>query len=463
MGNIICGFEIIKEIARGGLSVCYLAKQKSLDREVILKVLHHSISKNEEMIKRFHREARILSKLNHPSIVKVIDFGKMDDSYFICLEYIKGETLRQRIKRGRIPLNEARKILIDILSALSYIHSRGIVHRDIKPENIILTEERAVLTDFGLAVSKEALRITSEDTLPGTPAYLPFEVLQGRDYTPSSDIYSLGICALEMITGKPPYSGKTFTEILKKILTEKPEGIKELQEQTPEDFANVILKMIEKEPEKRYKSADEVLRDLKVELPKKKVKRLSWFYIIPVLLAFLILFLKEQKGKGKIAEEKITKETIIKVDTVRKVEIIRERIKIYEIEVECKPKCDIYLNEKLIAKNTNYCRLGLKEGKYTLKFKNPAFPEIAKIVEINGNKKIAVNLFNEVSYLFLNVKPWAEVFIDGEYITQTPIAEAIKIKPGKHKVRLQNPYFEPWEKEINFKAGDTVRIKVKLK
>ena len=213
----ISGYRILREVGRGGIATVYLAVQRSLQREVALKVMSPALTTDPNFTDRFMREGRTIAQMNHPGIVTIYDIAVDDFNHYIAMEYLKGASLKQRIKNC-IPVDQALDILHQVTSALEYAHDKGIVHRDVKPENIMFRgsgTEEAVLTDFGIAKSNaHQTQLTSAGMIVGTPRYMSPEQADGRGANPQSDLYALGVVLFEMISGRPPYGGKESLAVL---------------------------------------------------------------------------------------------------------------------------------------------------------------------------------------------------------------------------------------------------------
>lgn len=215
----IPGYEIEREIGRGGMATVYLAIQQSLGRQVALKVLALEPDTDDDFSQRFNKEGRILAQLVHPNIVTIYDISMTDDHYFFSMEYLPGGTLKQRIRQG-LSLESAVQITRSIAKALGYAHEKGVVHRDIKPFNILFRQDDTpILTDFGVARVAESKTInTIKGSTIGSPGYMSPEQARGEIATIQSDLYSLGVVVYEMLTGRPPYEADNAITIILKHL-----------------------------------------------------------------------------------------------------------------------------------------------------------------------------------------------------------------------------------------------------
>lgn len=271
-------YEILAEIARGGMGIVYKARQISLNRTVALKVLLSGEHANEEQIKRFKREAESAGSLNHPNIVGVLDVGQINEQYYICMEYIDGIDLNA-VCQGKVQLSvqQILQILIGIAEALHFAHKKGVVHRDVKPANVLLDKEfRPHLTDFGLAkfIDKEQTLLTRGDSALGTPLYMAPEQARGeaRKVDPRTDIYALGVMAYQLFTKKLPYIAKNSSELYEKICSEIPLPLRSYQPDLHPDIERVVLKTLEKEKEKRFQNAKLLAEEFRRILENKPVQ-----------------------------------------------------------------------------------------------------------------------------------------------------------------------------------------------
>ena len=259
-------YRINAEIGAGGMSTVYLAFDETLERPVAVKVLHSEISDEPNALERFRREARTVAQLSHPNVVMVIDAGEDDGRAYIVFEHIKGETLKERIRRvGKLPVAEAVAYAIEIGRALQAAHERQLVHRDVKPHNVLIDEEgRAKVTDFGIArnLELEAQHLTGAGKVVGTTDYVSPEQALGHEVTGQSDIYSLGIVLYEMLTGEVPFRGDSSMDVAIKHVRE---GLPDVQKKRPQisaALAAVVERATAKEVGNRYASAADIVSDL---------------------------------------------------------------------------------------------------------------------------------------------------------------------------------------------------------
>ncbi len=280
-GTKLGPYEIQSPLGAGGMGEVYRARDTRLDRTVAVKILPSRLAENPEAQQRFEREARAISSLNHPNICTLHDVGQQDGMHFLVMEYLEGETLADRLRKGPLPLAQALKYGIEICDGLEKAHRSGIVHRDLKPGNIMLTKSGAKLMDFGLAKtaivkleSSSSLTVTlstpagshpltAAGTVMGTFQYMAPEQVEGKEADARSDIFSLGAVLYEMTTGKRAFEGKTAASAMAAVLEREPVTVSSLQPTAPAGLDHVVQGCLEKDPEERWQSAGDVGRELR--------------------------------------------------------------------------------------------------------------------------------------------------------------------------------------------------------
>src|SRR5213595_4202875 len=268
VGRTIGHYKISKRIGTGGMGEVYLATDMTAGRKAALKLLPERFTGDAERLKRFEQEARALVGLNHPNILTIYEIGEDDSTHYIASELIEGETLRQRLMRGRIEVGEAVDVAIQVASALAAAHQTGIVHRDIKPENIMLRRDGYVkVLDFGIAKlaqqevpvtmpKKEALLLveTNGGLILGTVHYMSPEQALGAQVDNRTDIWSLGLVLYKMVTGRTPFIGDTPREVMSSILEKEPPPLTNYLAHALAELQQIISKTLRKVREERYQS-----------------------------------------------------------------------------------------------------------------------------------------------------------------------------------------------------------------
>jgi Tol biopolymer transport system component len=284
-GSKLGPYEIQSALGAGGMGEVYRARDTRLDRTVAIKVLPIHLSSNAELNARFEREARAVSSLNHPNICHLYDVGTQDGTAFLVMEYLDGETLADRLRKGPMPLKQALEYGIQICEALATAHRAGILHRDLKPQNVMLTASGAKLLDFGLAkstpgipgssaaisamtpstptmtiaeLSSPAKPLTRQGTVVGTFQYMAPETLQGAEADARSDIFSLGCVLYEMVTGRRAFEGKSQLSVMTGILEKDPEPMSSIVQTSPAALDYLVKTCLEKNPEERFQTAQDV-------------------------------------------------------------------------------------------------------------------------------------------------------------------------------------------------------------
>ena len=256
------------EIGRGGMGVVYRARDERLKRPVAIKVLPPELAYRADIRQRFLREAETAARLSHPNIVPIHAVGEKDDLVFFVMGLVDGESLGARIKRrGRLSLDESRRVMREAADALSAAHQQGVIHRDVKPDNILLdgTRGRVMVTDFGIAkaLTAEGGTLTEAGVAIGTPAYMSPEQAAGdREIDGRSDLYSLGVVAYQMIAGDLPFQAPTVPALLMKQITETPMALDRKRPETPVELSQTVMRCLEKDPEDRWPTADALRRAL---------------------------------------------------------------------------------------------------------------------------------------------------------------------------------------------------------
>ncbi len=282
-GELIGHYKILKRLGVGGMGEVYLAEDTRLERHVALKILLTEVAHDQDRIRRFVQEAKAASALNHPNILTVYEVGNFENSRYIVTEFIKGKTLRERMKSEPLTLRETLDVALQIAAALSAAHEAGIVHRDIKPENIMLRDDGLVkVLDFGLAKLTEkrneaveaeaetrALVRTAPGTIMGTVAYMSPEQARGRQTNARTDIFSLGVVIYEMFAGQQPFAGETMSDVLAAVLKSEPAPLNGFVSDIPKELERIVGRTLRKNADERYQHIKDLLidlRDLKQEL-----------------------------------------------------------------------------------------------------------------------------------------------------------------------------------------------------
>ena len=322
-------YEIISSIGAGGMGEVYRARDTRLERTVAIKVLPEHLSRNSQSRERFEREAKAISSLSHPHICPLYDVGHQDGIDYLVMEYLEGETLFHRIKKGALPPEQVLQYAMQITDALNTAHRHGVIHRDLKPGNIMLTKAGAKLLDFGLAkvgvagaaagmsaLPTQTTPLTGEGTILGTMQYMAPEQLEGVEADARTDIFALGAVIYEMATGRKAFEGKSHASLISAIMTAEPPAISTLQPLAPSALDHVVRTCIAKDPDARWQAARDVLVELKwlaeagsqAATPASGAARrsgrelLAWAIAVAALLAFAFVGFVHFREKAAEAE-----------------------------------------------------------------------------------------------------------------------------------------------------------------
>ena len=309
-------YEILSALGAGGMGEVYRARDTMLERTVAIKVLPEHRSSNPQLRERFEREAKAISSLSHPHICALFDVGQQDGVDYLVMEYLEGETLAHRLRKGRLTPEQVSQYATEIADALDTAHRHGVIHRDLKPGNIMLTKTGAKLLDFGLAKMRAAgavagmtalptqtTPLTGEGTILGTMQYMAPEQLEGSEADARTDIFALGAVIYEMATGRRAFEGKSQASLISAIMTTEPPAISTVQPLAPSALDHVVRTCIAKDPDARWQSARDVLVELKwiaeagsqAAMPASAAARrsgrelLAWVIAAAAVLAFVFV------------------------------------------------------------------------------------------------------------------------------------------------------------------------------
>jgi serine/threonine-protein kinase len=263
---VVPGYDLLGVLGRGGMGIVYKARQKKLNRLVALKMVLSGPHARPDQLARFTTEAQAVARMQHPNIVQIYEIAELDGLPYFTLEYVDGGSLAERIHDKLLDPREAGRLMETVARAMAYAHRLNIIHRDIKPGNILMTSDGAPkIADFGLAKKLEDdSQISHSGAIMGTPAYMPPEQARGdtRNFGPAVDIYALGAMLYELLTGRPPFHGSSVIDTLQQVVTRDPLPVRQLQPMAPRDLETICHKCLQKDPAKRYLTADELADDL---------------------------------------------------------------------------------------------------------------------------------------------------------------------------------------------------------
>ncbi len=301
VGSRLGRYLLLEQLGAGGMGIVYRARDEKLERIVAVKILNRGLLTSEAVRAHFRREALALARLNHPGIAALYDVGEQDGTDYIVMECVQGESLHAKLRSGPLAIADALRILVQIAEVLEEAHAQGVIHRDLKPANVMITEKgQAKVLDFGVAklftASEATQSMVDTGTVIGTPLYMSPEQALGKKIDARTDLWSLGVMGYEMLTGEPPFRGENAVAVLHAVISDRPTPVRQSSAGLPGPCEKLIHKALEKDPEKRYASASEMLHEAKSVL--ESVTRLPdgaedrstrWLRTIAVSLTFLLI------------------------------------------------------------------------------------------------------------------------------------------------------------------------------
>ncbi len=512
MMKSIGNYEILQVIAEHGPTLICLARHKKLGRKTFLKIFK---SADATLLERFEREAKVVADLNDKHIVAIYDFGEEDGRYFISMEYVEGSNLKEYLDSHTLTSRDIIEFAYKITKAVAVLHKHGYIHRDLKPENILVSKEQKIkLTDFGIAFHESLHHVTTEGSLLGTPLYMSPEQINNLPVTPASDVFAMGIIFYRMAAGKHPFTAPRIGEIFSQILSKPVENLKTLRPDLPDWFCTMVGKMLEKEPQNRYRSASELLEIFKkhhVAQPTieefspsadKKVPGIAFYlagaavFILLIILGWQFSKNMEKKPQPIVADtlqivnnrdslqqtgppnQQQQDSALASANGVQKHErkLLHNDIRppsvnnipferYVNVKIQTYPWCKIYLNYQLVDSTPMIRPLKLKPGKYIIGLQNPLYPSYTDSITIPAQRDytLSFNLDSIFSRLDLQVLPWGKVYIDGKYIGETPLQRPIYVTRGKHYIEVKNDFYVTWHDTLDFSGKSKIQKIIALK
>lgn len=515
-------FTILEQISESPTTSVYKAHQNVLGRIILLKVLHKHLLRDKELVARFSREAKACAILKSENIVQVYDLTTVDGAPAIVMEYVEGKSLEDVLEDKNVRSEELlSKVAVSVLKALSYAHDRGVTHRDIKPGNILVSDDGTIkVTDFGLAAVSDSPSLTMEGSLIGTPAYMSPEQARGEAVDHRTDLFSLGVTLVEVLTGDKILAGRSYAECISKIQSFSLDSINYLAPLCSPHTFEFLKHMVAPDKHDRFASANEALQflgepagvegitpEFRATGRRKKTKLLFAGAIVALLILVVGLSSvlrhpalkvanvspdstvatnvnvpsgkkiepppeERTKSVGKIGNNtreiamrdttaKLAGDTTLsaKIDN-RQTTVAVARLDSGLISIRCRPWAKIYIDNEYAGTTPIAGSIPVPIGTHTVTFSNPDFAPIVKQVNVRKNLLAAVdaNFLEYSGYLIVSVRPWGKIYVDDQYRETTPWADPIIVSAGTRKIRIQNPNFPDIVKTVTVDPGDTLRL-----
>lgn len=483
--RLVGPYRVLEELGSGGMAVVYKAVQPALDRLVAIKELRAEYVNDRQIATRFEREATSLATLQHGNIVHVYDYLKDEEAAYIVMEYVDGIDLFDVLaETTKVPPDIASIVAAQVAEGLEYAHYRGIVHRDIKPSNILLSKRGEVkIMDFGIARDPGKSELTQIGLAVGTPAYMAPEQIRGDTIDFRTDVFALGICLYEMLSGEKPWPEEEGRSVTVKVLDEPYVPLDRVTSGVPAELAAIVDRCLAKEASRRYASTFE-LRVALEAYAKREVP------IDPRTRVAVFLrnrgFISDAEASNFV-EPRLLNDAAIRrrdegiplppADMLLKPVGIAHALALGVVVVAALLAVLFPVGRPLeAAVTTTRAAAGppapptaadldaVVEARVAAalaeRAKDP--PESDTPRRIGSDAQAALPLTGEEGFVRVVVKPWARVFVDGEFFDYTPFARAIPLKPGRHRIGLRNPYYEGVDRYVEVETAKTETLRVSL-
>jgi len=499
--HFVGNYKLLRKLSEKEKSAVYLSEHRTLHRLTLLKIYFGDES---NLIGRFKHEAKIVAGLKNSHFVEIYDFGQEDGIFFIALEYVDGENLRDYANKHELSPAIITDLARQILTGLNLIHQAGFIHRDLKPENLLIDANgRLKITDFGLSLAIGESRQTPENIMMGTPLYMAPEQINNLPLSPATDLFAFGIIIHELINQQHPFAAPQFGQVFSNILTVKPTRISKAWPDIPEWFDNLIEQCLKKDARQRPQSADALLASFpgpglppvaeKTPLAssKPRYRFLIWSIILFTVLSLTWKFLPLRRDlfrfPARPADSLVAVDTLsaenghnelnlnIPAENLQVLTTKPDRPKAEEevtphnqkpsgLTIQTKPWCVVYLNYDSIDTTPMQKPVSVLPGKYLLGLRNPAYPMFTDTIYISGEQD--ESLFFQMDSLFftlqLSVQPWGKIYLNGHFHGDTPLSKPLVLKRGRYELEVRHPVLQTYREVIETRNQPVIRRTINL-
>ena len=490
-------FSIIRCIKKDDFSAVYIADHIFLGKKIFLKVVDEEQLPEPAVLERFKREAKILARLEHPNVIKVLDFGTWKTFFYISFEYFESSNLRRLLRQNSLPDADKDNMTAQICRALFYVHEQKIIHRDLKPENILADSGLNLkIADFGLAVLKGGSDLTEASSVVGTPAYMSPEQISGKKVKLQSDLFSLGIIIFELYSGRNLFLGDDAGQTLNNILNFYFKNVEQELESFPVHIQQILGGLLQKDPAKRFSSAASVLEllpgETRPQAAAREMKQSRWLKplfaaILLLLLTAMIFYPKKAGDKQELltipdtleaAAEADEKDSLQTVSAVKKSVDLRkpvleeaaaeeekkkETVVSYgKLEIDCRPWAHITIDSLSGETTPLKGPVTLASGMHSLLLSHPAYPDFKTEVRIDSGRTtlFKFDLNTLMGFLQCDILPWGDVYLNDKYFGQSPFRRPLMVRPGSYNLKVQNEHYKTYSKKIVIKQNDTLQVSI---
>jgi len=489
-------FEIISCLKKDSFSSVYLANHIYLNKRIVLKILHTANLPDPSVLDRFKREAKILARLDHPNIIRVLDFGPAGNDFYLSFEFFESRDLSKVLKEDNLDIEQKKNILVQLVQGLAAAHQAGIIHRDIKPENLLLNEQwQLKIADFGLALMVDETVLTKKSSLVGTPAYMSPEQIRGEPLTPQSDLFSLGLVAYELFCGLHPCVGHDINSTINTILTVDPRQLSARLEAVDEKIKQVILTCLQPDRNMRFKHSGEILELLEIEkiairsTIKIHRKKRIYSYLLVIITALAIVLLMVRVSNKGIKENMPTEagqhpdtligQNISPEDNSLKMRTLSESMSMKTIAGENyktdalaqgtfiilgTPMTTVMVDSQEYGQMPLAHTISLSAGFHNLVLKHKDFPTYEQKFEIQSGKNLIIQVALDSLFGYFNCRiyPWGELCIDDFAVGQSPFLKPVILTPGEHTLTIRNPEWDEFRDTITIVRKETTNYNINL-